>query len=346
MDKFIKSKIYEKLDYLETPSSYNGDIPWVLQNQIAATNGIHYANRVGKLNTVPEYSLPVSNVSNDSIMLDIGSGWGRWLVAAAKKGYIPVGIDLRLEFCETQQYLLKSQNIKGYSVVADLEALPFQENIFDLIWSFSVIQHTHQQKLNKCLYNINQIVNNSGKVLLEFPNKGGIRNRFIYNKVSQNIDDYNSWDVRYYTISEYQNILSKYLSSIKFTNHSFLGIGILPEDIKYVSTKNKIICSISRFLSNLAGLVPFLINFSDSLYFEATKSYVASENASRSRFLEKHKNSDFDNLNIIELLKCPISEGNLLLDESKTKVISPSIQMYFPIVNNIPIIVKSEAQYL
>lgn len=345
--EFNKSKIYEKLDFLDKPSDYDLDLPWVIQNQIAATNGIHYADMLGKLHEIPSYNLPVESASSDSIMLDIGSGWGRWLIAGSKKGYIPVGIDLRLEFCETQQKLLKSQDIKGYSIVADLESLPFQENIFDLVWSFSVIQHTHKIRLENCLNTINFILSNTGFTLLEFPNKNGVRNRIIYkDKVNSELDDYNSWDVRYYTIAEYKEIFEKYLHNFSFTNHSFLGIGILPEDIKYVSNKNKIACAVSRVFSKIAELLPYLSRFSDSIYIKSTKNYVSNNNINKVAFIDLHKNDKFSNLNIVGILQCPLSGGELIVDESRTKIISPKAGVFYPIINDIPIIVKTEAKSL
>ena len=42
-----RSKIYEKLDYTPQPPDYKGKLPWTVQQQIAATNGIQYADRVG-----------------------------------------------------------------------------------------------------------------------------------------------------------------------------------------------------------------------------------------------------------------------------------------------------------
>ena len=66
-------------------------------------------DRVGKLTDYPTYELPVKNISA-GLMPDIGTGWGRWLVAGAAKGYIPVGIDLRLEFCQAAH---------AYSAAAD-----------------------------------------------------------------------------------------------------------------------------------------------------------------------------------------------------------------------------------
>ena len=58
-DTFDQRKIYKKLDYVPEPSGYKSDLPWVVQQQIAATNGIHYGDRIGKLNDYSEYELPV-----------------------------------------------------------------------------------------------------------------------------------------------------------------------------------------------------------------------------------------------------------------------------------------------
>ena len=52
-----RSKIYEKLDYKPAPPDYTGKLPWTVQQQIAATNGIQYADRVGKLTDYPTYEL-------------------------------------------------------------------------------------------------------------------------------------------------------------------------------------------------------------------------------------------------------------------------------------------------
>ena len=121
--EFERSKIYEKLDYTPEPPGYKGKLPWAVQQQIAATNGIQYMDQVGKLRDYPRYRLPVDEVDRveNALMLDIGCGWGRWLVGGSEKGYIPVGIDLRLEFCQAAKQTLTQAGVNGYTVVADLK---------------------------------------------------------------------------------------------------------------------------------------------------------------------------------------------------------------------------------
>jgi len=343
-----REKIYEKLEYKPEPENYSSNIPWLVQQQVSATNGIHYGDRVGKLKEYPVYELPVPNHSGGGLFLDIGCGWGRWLVAGSNKEYIPIGIDLRLEFCETSRKVLKDLNKTGYTVVADLENIPFKDNTFDLIWSFSVIQHTHYDRLTNCLGHINRLLTNDGFTRLEFPNRLGIRNRISNVKYSERFkDDYNSWCVRYYSPGEYKEIFDRFLANFSFKNHSFLGIGVLKEDLKYVSMKNKIMCSASLLGSAFTNIIPGLKYLSDSLYITANKKeHSTTLNSSLSTFKKLHKEDPNNNLNIISLLKCPKYGSDIELSNDGKKAISKGNGIYYPIENGIPIMIESEHRTL
>ena len=340
--KFNREKIFEKLDYSAKPENYNKKITWTAQQQIAATNGVHYIDRIGKLNDYPQFELPIEKTKG--LFLDIGCGWGRWLVSANKKGLVPVGIDLRLEFCKASLETLKNDNIEGYVVVADLEEIPFQNSIFDVVWSFSVIQHTHINRLKSCLKHINRILTNTGFTKLEFPNSNGVHNRIKNVKESNKTkEDYNSWCVRYYSINEYKKIFNSILSIFKVQNHSFLGIGVLKEDLKYVSLINKIKCATSLFLSQLTKLLPFMMNFSDSLYITAKKKEQdLNFNKGLKEFEELRLKNDYSNLHILPLLQCPITHTKLFIFD-KEFVINEIKTYKYPIIDDIPILIKSEA---
>lgn len=350
IEHFDRQKIYEKLEYKPKPKGYSGKLPWIVQQQIAATNGKHYTDKVGKLNDYPIYELPVPPVAS-GLMLDIGTGWGRWLIAGANKGYIPVGVDLRLEFCEASLSTLKALGKYGYVVAADLKNLPFKSNTFDLVWSFSVIQHTHKDRLISCLHHINRIIKTGGYTYLEFPNKNGIKNRFGNVQATEaGRDDYNSWDVRYYTIEEYREIFEAIFGNFNYKNHSLIGIGILKDDLKYISFKNKILSSVSLFGSMLTKFIPGLTKVSDSIYIKAEKNKNTPEDIndknSVALFNASHNIDPSNNLNIIHLLRCPVSKGALILSDDKLSLISSKAGIRFPIINNIPILIHSEATTL
>lgn len=340
--EFERSKIYEKLEYIPEPENYTGKLPWTVQQQIAATNGIQYVDRIGKLKGYPTYELPVKKIGA-GLMLDIGTGWGRWLVAGAEKGYIPIGIDLRLEFCQSARQTLQAAGKSGYSVVADLKEIPFKENLFDLVWSFSVIQHTHKERLLNCLLHIQRILVPGGFTKLEFPNKNGFRNqRGPVKQFSDKADDYNSWVVRYYTPEEYKNIFTGIFGNFKYANHSFLGIGVLKEDLKYVSNKNKLLCSISLAASALTNVVSHLKRISDSIYIESYKQNGGSKNNCIEAFHKAHLQNPADNLNIVHLLQCPVSRKSLILTEDKNFVVTSDGLIKYPVINDIPILIRSE----
>ncbi len=339
-------KIYETLEYIPKPDNYSSKIPWSVQLQIGATNGIHYKDRVGKLNDYPVYELPIKHAkSSNDLFLDIGCGWGRWLNAADNKGYIPIGIDLRLEFCKTARMVLNDLGKNGYTVVADLENIPFVDNAFEKVWSFSVIQHTHYKRLTNCLKHIGRVLSPSGSTTLEFPNKSGIRNNFSNVSYSEKYkDDYNSWCVRYYTPEEYKEIFNLHLNNFSYTAHSFLGIGVLKEDLKYVSLKNKVLCAASLLGTSITKVIHPLKRYADSIYISADKKNQNStiSNSVKS-FLDAHKKDPSNNLNIVHLLRCPITGGEVELNNDKTKVISKEGNVFYPVINETPIMITSEA---
>lgn len=340
---FDRKKIYENLLYIKEPENYSSKVPWLIQCQIADTNGKHYRNSIGKLAEIPTYELPVKKGAG--VMLDIGCGWGRWLSAGYEKGYIPIGIDMRLEFCKASLQSLNIQNKNGYAVVADLENLPFKDNIFNLVWSYSVIQHTHKSRLINCLDSINRVLSNTGFTKLEFPNRFGIRNRFI--KINKNDDNYNSWAVRYYSIFEYKKIINKYLSNFKYSNHSFIGIGVLKEDLNYLKGTKYLLTVISLFFSKITKFIPLLIRFSDSIYVTANKKQhnILQSNINNQfidYFMDSNSRDPHNNLNIVPLLICPNTKSDLKIHDSNF-LINEIGNWKYPIIDGIPILIKSEA---
>src|SRR5262245_60914200 len=75
-----------------SPEPVDGRVDAWVQDQISQTSGYLYKPLVGKLKEypIPEIRLPQREGGE---LLDIGCNWGRWVVAAGRKGYRPIGID-------------------------------------------------------------------------------------------------------------------------------------------------------------------------------------------------------------------------------------------------------------
>jgi uncharacterized protein YbaR (Trm112 family) len=138
-----------------------------------------------------------------------------------------------------------------------------------------------------------------------------------------------------------------WVKNFSFKNHSFLGIGVLKEDLYYVSNKNKIIVLVSLFFSFLTSFIPFLKFLSDSIYIKIFKNNINSNfiinNNAIKLFIDSHKNNPKDNLNLIHLLQCPISNEDLKLSDDKSYLMSIKSNIKYPIIDGIPILIETES---
>ena len=344
----ITKRIFESLDTAPKPAGYVGKIPWTVQQQIAATNGVHFLDTIGKLQEYPIPEMPIGPGAPDSLLLDIGNGWGRWLVAAANKNYIPVGIDIRHEFAVTARQTLQANGQNGYTIVADLQHLPFANDVFNVVWSFSVIQHTHFDRMMNCIKDIERILTENGFCFLEFPNKKGIRNR-IGPAAGKNNAAFNSWDVRYYSPDQYRIFFEQYFDNFSYVNHSVLGIGILPGDLAYArGMKNKAIIAASRALSKIADVIKPMKAVSDSIYVKSTKRETQGDlyKWKLLDFLTLHRQDPRNNLNIVPLLACPYSGDAVILSDNRQEVICVASGFAYPVKDGIPIMVREAARRL
>lgn len=76
-------------------------------------------------------------------VLEVGVGAGTDFLQWARAGAKVFGVDLTEQACEHVRHRLNIYGFQAESIqVADCEKLPFQDNFFDLVWSWGVIHHT------------------------------------------------------------------------------------------------------------------------------------------------------------------------------------------------------------
>jgi len=238
---------------------------------VAGTNGTHYQHCIGKLRSLPIPRLPFFGQGN-GYFLDLGSGWGRWCLAAAQKGFVPIGLDVKWEAAKTTRDLLREKGLRGYAVVADLSHLPFANSSFGAVWSFSVLQHIHRTRVETCLREVQRVLG-QGRFIFEIPLKTGFWNQIVRRRRGGDIEEENpqSWCVRYYSLPEIMALVKRFFPKTEATAHCFFGIGILPVDLKYVRPLDKAIVVFSLILTALARIFPILIRFADSIYLRTGK---------------------------------------------------------------------------
>jgi len=240
----------------------------VARFMIGATNGILYRDFIGKIKeyTIPELRLPPGAGKR---LLDIGCNWGRWCVAAARLGYRPVGIDPSLGAIFAARRVTRQLGLNVDFVVGDARFLPFAEGSFDVVFSYSVIQHFEETDARKSLAEIGRVLTPEGESLVQMPNKLGLR--CLFHQIRRRFRKPVGFEVRYWTIPELRHVFSSMIGPSLFSTDCFFGIGLQASDRHLMPAPRRWLIDVSEFLRRLSKRFPVLTYFADSIYIASNK---------------------------------------------------------------------------
>jgi len=275
----------------------------------------------------------------NSLLLEIGTRTGEWLIAAAKKKYISVGASTNLENARRALNQLRKQKVNGYVVVSDVTNLPFQDNLFDLMWSANIFRPANLKELELFSGQLHRILAKSGKIKLPFLVKKPINNDqaasidFLHVSNGKNyLDDF--------TLEEFENVFKKYFPNASSRVHSCFGVTAYKENFKRVSAARKPLVGSVLLIEFLSRFAPAVKSISDSLFITAQK-IAGPQNIRIAHFLRHHWLKQ--NLNVVYLLQCPISGGPVYLSKDAHFVISDKANVKYPVINEIPIMLEKAA---
>ena len=84
---------------------------------------------------------------NKAKVLDAGFGFGQWLIPISKLNIETVGIEYSYIRYETMVKIVKDQNIQNIELLhGSIENIKLNDNEFDAVFCYSVIQHTDYRK--------------------------------------------------------------------------------------------------------------------------------------------------------------------------------------------------------
>lgn len=248
----------------------NLDIDAVVSYLIVATNGIMYKHVLGKLGKypIPHIRLPQSHGES---LLDVGCGWGRWSIAASRKGYDVIGIDPSLGAVMAARRVAEKLGLKIRYLVGDSRYLPFRQDIFDVVFSYSVIQHMSFENVARSLSEIKRVLLKGGYSFVQMPNKLGIR--CVYHQIKRKFKSPEGFDVRYWSFGDLKKKFSQIIGPSTLSVDCFFGLGIQKSDMELMPWFKKVIIILSVFLTKLSCYVSFLIFFADSIYVHSKKNH-------------------------------------------------------------------------
>ena len=109
------------------------------------------ARTIEGIDPIPELRLPCGD---GEVLVAIGCNWGRWCIAAARKGYRPIGVDPSLGAVMAGRRLARQLSVVCSFVVADGRYLPFRSGCADRVFSYSMLQHLEESSVLEVLKHV------------------------------------------------------------------------------------------------------------------------------------------------------------------------------------------------
>lgn len=258
----------EREGIVEFARSGERNIDPVVAYMIGATSGYAYKHLIGALEQypIPDLRLPAAN---GQTFLDLGCNWGRWSVAAAQKGYKVVGIDPSLGAIMAARRVAEQLGLSARYLVADARFLPFKSESFDVVFSYSVLQHLSKENVRLVLTEVRRILKAMGTSMIQMPNLLGVR--CLYHQVRRGFREATNFDVRYWSLSELHTTFSTEIGATSVSVDCYFGLGLQKSDMPLMRPQLKALITLSEILRHLSLRIPPLRYVADSVYVSSTR---------------------------------------------------------------------------
>ncbi len=153
-------------------------------------------------------------------VLEVGCGIGIDGMEFAKIGANYIGIDISEKSLKLAKTYFNLSNQRANLLLADAENLPFQDNTFDLVYSWGVLHHTPD--IQKAIEEIYRVLKPNGRIIIMLYNKyslvglqlyiryGILRGKIQVNPVDLYAFHHESPGTRAFTDKEVQELFSQF----------------------------------------------------------------------------------------------------------------------------------------
>jgi SAM-dependent methyltransferase len=235
---------------------------WV-QDMVAHTNSTLYSHLVGRLRRYPIPTLPMEPRRSGATLLDIGCGWGRWSLAAARHGFSAVGVDTSLRAALAARRVAMQLGVPGRHVVADSRYLPFRDGTFDAVWSYSVLQHFDKDDVVATLAGLKPLMRRGGVSKLHLLNALGLRSLAV--QIGRGFRTARGFETRYWLVGEMLRTFERHFGPSEIEIDGFFVQGRY-EDRTLFRPRHRLVVEVSRVLSDLARKFRGLRLVADNLF--------------------------------------------------------------------------------
>lgn len=241
----------------------------VVSYLVAATNGMMYRHLVGHLESypIPEIDLPPGD---GRTLLDVGCSWGRWSLAAARRGYSVIGIDPSLGAVMAAQRVARQLKLAATFVVGDARFLPFGAAAFDTVFSYSVLQHFSRPDAARAAAEMGRALRGGGQARVQMPTRFGLR--CLYHQARRGFTDGEGFAVRYWRTRDLSQLFTSAIGQSRLEVDGYFGIGLQQSDAHLMPVGRRAVLGASQVMTAASRRMPWLVKVADSVYVQATKA--------------------------------------------------------------------------
>jgi 2-polyprenyl-3-methyl-5-hydroxy-6-metoxy-1,4-benzoquinol methylase len=230
-----------------------------VEQSIVKTHGNLYRGRALTRYPIPAFPL---GPGEGRSLLDIGCNWGRWTVAAARAGYRATGVDPKEKAVAAARRVAEQLGVGADYVVGDARQLPFPDDSFDLVFSYSVLQHLPKRDVALAAGEVGRVVRPGGTAWIEMPNARGLLNTL--RRAGRGFAEGSGFDVRYWTVAELRQTFAA-IGTVELLADGFLTLNPQVADLDLLRPRHRPVVRLSDALCRASLRAPFLVRVADSV---------------------------------------------------------------------------------
>ena len=253
-------------DWAAAPPA-EGVHPFV-QEGIGGTGGNLYRSLIGRLPKYPIPDIPLEE-GRGRTLVDIGCNWGRWTIAAARRGYRPLGIDPSLQALLAARAVCAQLGVEADFVIGEARHLPLRTASVDTAFSYSVIQHFSKPDAARAAEEIGRVLVPGGEAVVQMPNAFGLR--CVIQQARRGFRKPEKFEVRYWSPSELRRTFARAIGPARLTVDGFFSLNAQPAEAELLPVHYRALVHASAALARIANNLPPLVNLADSLYVRAER---------------------------------------------------------------------------
>jgi SAM-dependent methyltransferase len=217
---------------------------------------------------VTTYPIPEIRLApgDGRLFLEVGCNWGRWCVSAARRGYRVVGVDPSLDAIRAARSIAGRLGVDAEYLVADARHLPFADETFDVVFSYSVFQHFSKRDAVASFAEIGRVLRPSGLSLVQMANVWGLRSLWNQLRERRFREPRTLFDVRYWGPRELEREFSRAVGRTELAVDGYLTLNPQPADLALLPRRYRAVVRTSEALRALSARIPALTYAADSLY--------------------------------------------------------------------------------